>query len=63
MKAFDFNLDLALGIQWEHLMNDAYYLTMKLGIENHQYFNQSRLGYTFGNLSFSGGIFSLGLAF
>ena len=63
MQAFDFNLDLALGIQWDHLINNACYLTMKLGIENHQYFNQSRLGYAFGNLSFSGGIFSLGLAF
>lgn len=63
MKAFDFNVDLALGIQWEYLIGNACNLIVKLGLENHQYFNQSRLGYTFGNLSFSGGIFSFGLAF
>lgn len=63
MTAFDFNVDLALGIQWQYLIRNACYLTLKLGLENHQYFNQGRLGRNFGNLSFSGGVFSLGLAF
>lgn len=63
MKAFDWDIDLALGIQWEYLIKNACCLTMKLGFENHQYFDQSRLGHTFGNLSFSGGVFSLGIAF
>lgn len=63
MRAFDFNLDLSLGVQWEYLFDNACCLTLKLGLENHQYFNQSRLGDALGNLSFSGGIFSLGLGF
>lgn len=63
MQAFDFNIDLALGIQWEYKIRNSCCLTTKLGVENHQYFGQSRLGYTFGNLSFSGGIFSLALGF
>ena len=63
LQAFDFNLDLALGIQWDYLLGDKACLTTKLGLENHQYFNQSRLGYTLGNLSFSGAIYSLAFGF
>lgn len=63
MQAFDFDIDLALGMQWEILLGKKCCMTTKLGVENHQYFNQSRLGHTFGNVSFSGGIFSLALAF
>lgn len=63
MSAFDFGIDLALGIQWQYLIRNTCYLTLKLGLENHQYFNQSRLGRNFGNLSFSGGIFSFGIAY
>lgn len=63
MSAFDLGIDLALGIQWQYLIRNACYLTLKLGLENHQYFNQSRLGRNFGDLSFSGGIFSFGLAY
>lgn len=63
MKAFDFNVDLALGIQWRYLISNACYITMKLGLENHQYFDQGRLGRNFGNLSFSGGVYSLSLEF
>lgn len=62
MKAFDFCLDLALGVQWEYLIRNRYCLNGKLGLENHHYFDQSRLGHNLGNLSFSGGVFSLGLA-
>lgn len=62
-KAFDFDVDLALGIQWQYLVRNTCYLTMKFGVENHQYFDQSRLGKNFGNLSFSGGTFSLSLAY
>ena len=63
MHAFDLDVDLALGIQWAYLIRNRCNMTMKLGLENHQYLNQSRLGSVLGNLSFSGGIYSLGLAF
>ncbi len=63
MHSFDFDLDLALGIQWERLIRDTYHAIFKLSLENHQYFNQSRLGHTFGNVSFSGAAFSFGITF
>jgi len=63
MYAFDFNVDLALGVQWQTLVYDRVYITMKLGLENLQYFDQSRLGANWGKLSFSGGVFSFILEF
>ncbi len=63
MRAFDFNLDLALGVQWKYLLEETGSLTMQFGFENHQYFDQSRLGYGFGNLAFSGFVYSMVFAF
>lgn len=63
MYSFDFNLNLALGVQWQTLIRNSVYLTLKAGLENLQYFDQSRLGSNWGNLSFSGGSFSLMLEF
>lgn len=62
LHGFDCNLDLAIGIRWETCICDSYLLNMKLGFEHHQYFNNSRLGANRGDLTFDGGIFSLGLS-
>lgn len=59
---FDCNIDLALGVQWQTEICECYQLNFKLGFEHHQYFNHSHLGVTRGDLTFDGGIFSVGLA-
>ncbi len=63
MDAFDFNIDLTLGISWQIVIKDSARIITKLALENHQFFNQNRLGTNYGNLSFSGAIASLTLEF
>jgi hypothetical protein len=63
MDAFDYNIDLVLGAQWETVFYQSFRLRAKLDVENHQYFNQIRLGEGWGNLSFSGATFSLSASF
>lgn len=61
LHRFDGNIDLAIGIRWQTCITDALQLSMKLGFEHHQYFNQSHLGTNRGDLSFDGLVFSIGL--
>jgi hypothetical protein len=63
MRAFDFDLDLAFGFTWRAKLSNDVFLTLLAGLENHQYFNQNRIGSNWGNLSFSGAVFSLKLTF
>lgn len=63
VHAFDYNLDLALGLSWHICLCNQYELGMKLGFEQHQYFNQNRLCVGRGDISFTGGVFSLELGF
>lgn len=62
VHGFDANIDLAIGIQWQMAFCDSYLVNMRLGFEHHEYFNQSHIGTNRGDLSFDGGIFSLGIA-
>lgn len=59
---FNWNVDLAVGVSWETCICNGFDLEMKLGVEHHQYFNHSHLGTDHGDLSFSGGVFSISLA-
>lgn len=61
LHGFDCNIDLALGISWDTCVFNSCPLSLKLGIEHHQYFDQSRLGTNRGDLTFDGGIFSIKL--
>lgn len=63
LHAFDYNIDLALGISWQTLICNLYELRMKLGVEQHQYFNQNRLCAGREDISFTGGVFSFDLGF
>lgn len=63
MHAFDFNFDFALGIKWHTTICRKYDVNMKVGIEQHQYMNQNRLCAGRGDVSFTGGVFSLELCF
>lgn len=58
MQSFNYSVDLALGLQWKAVIYRSLQVMTKLGLENHQYFSQSRLGSSWGDLSFSGAIFS-----
>ncbi|MBA3815161.1 MAG: hypothetical protein H0X29_01305 [Parachlamydiaceae bacterium] len=63
LHGFDCNLDLGLGISWSKVIFQKYEVKMKLGFEQHQYFNQNRIGSSRGDISFTGGVFSLELGF
>lgn len=63
VHTFDCNLDLSLGFVWHTLLCDYYDIDMKLGFEHHQYFNQNRLCVGRGDISFTGGIFSILMGF
>lgn len=62
LRGIDCNIDLAIGFLWETCICDSYQLRMKLGFEHHQYFNHSHLGTSRGDLTFDGGVFSVGVA-
>jgi hypothetical protein len=63
VHAFDWNIDLALGLCWHTQILNQFELGMKLGFEHHQYFNQNRICVGRGDISFTGGVFSLDLGF
>jgi hypothetical protein len=63
MRAFDFDIDLAFGFSWRAKISNAVFVTLLAGLENHQYFNQNRMGSNWGNLALSGAIFSLKFEF
>jgi hypothetical protein len=63
LHAFDYNIDLALGVSWHTCLCDQFELDLKLGFEQHQYFNQNRLTVGRGDVSFTGGVFSFELGF
>lgn len=60
---FVWNIDLALGVRWQTCLFESMYLSLKLGFEHHQYFEYNRLGCNNGDLTFDGGVFSVGLAY
>lgn len=63
VHAFDYNVDLAIGITWHMLIGEQWEINMKLGFEQHQYFNQNHLGVGRGDVSFTGGVFSIALGY
>lgn len=62
VHSFDPNVDLALGFFWNADFLDCAKVDMKLGLEHHEYFNQNRLSVFRGDMSFTGGIFSVEIA-
>ncbi|MFA6914928.1 MAG: Lpg1974 family pore-forming outer membrane protein [Parachlamydiales bacterium] len=62
LHAVDCVVDLALGVSWQTSFMESYQLAVKLGFEHHQYFNHNHLGANRGDLSFDGGILSVGVA-
>lgn len=62
LHRFTWNVDLAIGIQWQTQFCDSFQLIMNLGFEHHQYFDQNHLGLHPSDLAFAGGIFSIGIA-
>lgn len=63
VHVFDCNIDLALGLSWLTCFRKNYNLQAKLGVEHHQFFNQNRLCVGRGDITFTGGIFSLQISF
>lgn len=63
LHQFVWNVDLALGVRWQTCLCESLYLSLKLGFEHHQYFEFNRLGCNNGDLTFDGGVFSVGLAY
>lgn len=59
LYSFDPNADLALGVFWKTGFFECAELNMKLGFEHHEYFNQNHFSVFRGDMSFTGGIFSL----
>jgi hypothetical protein len=59
LHSFDPNADLAIGISWNTDFFECAKLSMKLGFEHHEYFNQNHFSVFRGDMSFTGGIFSL----
>lgn len=62
LYSFDPNIDLALGLFWKTNLFECAQLSMKLGFEHHEYFNQNHLSVFRGDVSFTGGIFSIDIA-
>lgn len=62
LHSFDPNADLALGIFWKTDLFECAKLNMKLGFEHHEYFNQNHFSVFRGDMSFTGGIFSMDIA-
>lgn len=62
MRCIDWNIDVTLGIRWETYVCDCYRVDMQLGLEHHQYFNQSHLGAHRGDLTLDGAVFSVGVS-
>jgi hypothetical protein len=63
LKAFDGNIDLTLGLLWHLWSSSCFNLDTRFSIEHHQYFNQSMLGSSHGDISFSGGSFAFEFIF
>lgn len=59
VRNWDCNIDLGLGVRYDTCICDAYRVSLLLGLEHHEYFNQARLSADRGDLSFDGVIFSL----
>lgn len=59
LHSFDPNVDLALGLFWKTDLLECAQLNMKLGFEHHEYFNQNHFSVFRGDMSFTGGIFSI----
>lgn len=54
--------DAGLGVRWERCFCNNLLLVLKLGVEEHLYFDHNRIG-DCGDLSLGGAVFSAGLAF
>lgn len=63
LHRFNCNLDLAFGFYWRSCIAKKIGVELKIGFENHEYFNQSYLGVNRGDLSFNGGVASLKIAY
>lgn len=63
LHEFTCNIDLALGIRWQTCILDKYQVTLLLGFEHHQYFNEGHLSVNRGDLCFDGGVFSAQIDF
>lgn len=63
LHAFDYNLDLGVGINWHKTFGKRFELNMKLGFEQHQYFNLNRISVGRGDVSFTGLVFAIELGF
>jgi hypothetical protein len=55
-------VDAAVGIQWKYSFCNSMEALVKLGLEHHRYFNQTRLG-SYGDLCFDGATLSVGIQF
>ncbi len=60
--SFDPTADLAVGLFWKTGFFECAELNMKLGFEHHEYFNQNHFSVFRGDMSFTGGIFSVEVA-
>ena len=63
LNAFDYNVDLVLGLQWQTCICNAVFVTIGLDFEHHEYFDQGHLGANYGDLSFDGAALSLNVGF
>lgn len=63
VRGFDYNLDLAIGVNWNVWSCGTRSVDMSLGFEHHQYWNQSRLCVGRGDVSFTGGVYSVDFNF
>jgi hypothetical protein len=62
IHSFDPNIDLALGLFWKTGLFQCAELNMRFGFEHHEYFNQNHFSVFRGDMSFTGGIFSIDIA-
>lgn len=62
LHSFDPTIDLEIGIRWITTICNSE-ASLRLGLEHHEYFNNSRLGVSRGDLSLTGVTLAAGIAF
>lgn len=62
VHSYDPVVDLAVGASWKTNFFECAELSMRLGFEHHEYFHQNHFSVFRGDMSFTGGIFSVEVA-